>query len=321
MLKVPAAAAGAVWAVAVRPARDHVRAAALATAPTMTRRRVTREYFTWGYYGSTARGFKEVNAVSNEPTKGVETKEQVGLAYQAFMLLLCVYAILNVIAGALFPLTENARQILQYADAAVCAVFFIDFLVNLWRAPDKWRYMRTWGWIDLLSSVPAINFLRIGRIARLLRILRVLRALKVTRILAGAWASRRTDSVFYAAAIVTFTMIVLCSLAVLSFEDIPGGNIRTASNALWWAISTICTVGYGDYYPVTWEGRAIAIMLMALGFGLIGTLSGVAASWFLAPVERRDRAEISDLREAVEELRATIVRLNTPGSGDRGSHG
>ena len=108
--------------------------------------------------------------MSNEPTTGVETKEQIGLAYQAFMLLLCVYAILNVIAGALFPLTENAKQILQYADAAVCAVFFIDFLANLWRAPDKWRYMRTWGWIDLLSSVPAINFLRIGRIARLLRI-------------------------------------------------------------------------------------------------------------------------------------------------------
>lgn len=321
MLRVPAAAAGAVGAVAVRPARDHVRAAALATAPTRTRRRVTRECITWRYYGTKAGGFKGVNAVSNEPTTGLEPREPVGLAYQAFMLLLCVYAILNVIAGALFPLTESAKQILQYADAAVCAVFFIDFLGNLWRAQDKWRYLRTWGWIDLLSSVPAVNFLRIGRIARLLRILRVLRALKVTRILAGAWASRRTDSVFYAAAIVTFTMIVLCSLAVLSFEDVPGGNIHTASDALWWAISTICTVGYGDFYPVTWEGRAIAIMLMALGFGLIGTLSGVAASWFLAPVGRQDRAEISDLREAVEELRATIVHLNPPGPGDRGSHG
>jgi hypothetical protein len=61
-------------------------------------------------------------------------------------------------------------------------------------------------------------------------------------------------------------------------------------------------------------------MLMALGFGLIGTLSGVAASWFLAPVERRDRAEMNELREAVAVLRATIVRLNSPGSGDRGQH-
>jgi voltage-gated potassium channel len=321
MLKVPAAAAGAVWAVAVRPARDHARAAALATAPTMTRRRVTRECSTWGYYGTTAGGFKEVSTVSIEPAASVEPKEQIGLAYQAFMLLLCVYAILNFLAGALFPLSEGAKSVLQYADAAVCAVFFFDFLLNLWRAQDKWRYMRTWGWIDLLSSVPAINALRIGRVARVLRILRVLRALKVTRILAGAWASRRTDSVFYAAAIVTFTMIVLCSLAVLSFEDVPGGNIRTAPNAIWWAISTICTVGYGDFYPVTWEGRAIAVMLMALGFGLIGTLSGVAASWFLAPVEREDRAEITELREAVEELRATIARMNSPGSGDRGHHG
>ena len=261
-----------------------------------------------------------MHTLSIETAASAEPNERIGFAYQAFMLLLCVYAILNFLAGALFPLTDNAQQILQYADAAVCVVFFIDFLLNLWRAQDKWRYLRTWGWIDLLSSVPAINALRIGRIARVLRILRVLRALKVTRILARSWASRRADSVFYAAAIVTFTMIVLCSLAVLSFEDVPGGNIHTAPDAIWWAISSICTVGYGDFYPVTWEGRAIAVMLMALGFGLIGTLSGVAASWFLAPVERADRAEIGELRSAVAELRDMITRLRSVKSGDGGHH-
>ncbi|HSR34427.1 MAG TPA: ion transporter, partial [Anaerolineae bacterium] len=61
---------------------------------------------------------------------------------------------------------------LEYADNAICVVFFGDFLYSLSRAPDRWRYFRTWGWMDLLSSVPAIEGLRIGRLARIFRILR-----------------------------------------------------------------------------------------------------------------------------------------------------
>ena len=69
--------------------------------------------------------------MTNKPATSEAAHVPIGLAYQAFMLLLCVYAILNFLAGALFPLTESAENILQYADAAVCVVFFIDFLFNL----------------------------------------------------------------------------------------------------------------------------------------------------------------------------------------------
>jgi len=235
--------------------------------------------------------------------------DHTGVAYQAFILFLCLYAILNFLVSLLFPLTETMKTVLQYADTTVCAVFFIDFLLNLRRAPDKWRYLYTWGWIDLLSSVPAVGALRLGRLARVLRILRVLRALKATRLLVGYWTNKRAESLFFSAAIVTFSMIVLSSLAVLSFEDVPGGNIHTAPDAVWWAISTICTIGYGDYYPVTWEGRAVATMLMALGFGLIGTLSGMTVTWFLRPGQNGGQHDVSELHATVKELRETVARL------------
>ena len=256
-----------------------------------------------------------------EPTPTDERHDGIGLAYQAFMLFLCVYAILTLLAGVVYPLSENTQIVLQYADAAVCVMFFLDFLLNLRRAKHKWHYLRTWGWIDLLSSVPMINALRLGRVARILRILRVLRALKATRLLVGYWLERRADSVFLGAATITFSMVVLSSLAVLSFEDVPGGNIKTAQDAIWWAVSTICTVGYGDFYPVTWEGRAVATMLMALGFGLIGTLSGAAVSWFIAPGEKEERADIAELQATVVELRNLVARLGSikPVANDQGS--
>jgi voltage-gated potassium channel len=259
-----------------------------------------------------------VLTVTTEDTKAGHEQERIGFAYQAFMLFLCIYALLNFLASLLFPLTENTKTVLQYADTAVCVVFFIDFLLNLRRAPNKWQYLYTWGWIDLLSSVPVINGLRVGRLARVLRILRVLRALKATRILVGYWAERRAESVFFSAAIVTFTMIVLSSLAVLSFEDVPGGNIHNAPDAIWWAITTICTIGYGDFYPVTFEGRAVATMLMALGFGLIGTLSGLMVSWFLTPAQKSHPGTVTDLQATVAELRETVARLAAMGPRDRG---
>ena len=259
--------------------------------------------------------------MTTEATRMGNEHERIGFAYQMFMLFLCVYAVLNFLASLLFPLTDSMKTVLQYADTAVCVVFFVDFLLNLRRASNKWRYLYTWGWIDLLSSIPAVNGLRIGRLARVLRILRVLRALKATRILVGYWTERRADSVFFSAAIVTFTMIVLSSLAVLSFEDVPGSNIHTAPDAIWWAITTICTIGYGDFYPVTWEGRAVATMLMALGFGLIGTLSGFIVSWFVTPAQQGQHNNVAQLQATVAELREAVARLEAMGPRDRSTKG
>ena len=62
---------------------------------------------------------------------------------------------------------QATRNILEYADFLVCVVFFGDFLFTLIRSENRWRYLRTWGWIDLLSSIPAVDVLRWGRAARM----------------------------------------------------------------------------------------------------------------------------------------------------------
>lgn len=135
-----------------------------------------------------------------------------------------------------------------------------------------------------------------------MRILRVLRGVKSARTLAHFVASRRSESGFLASVLLALLLIVAGSIAVLEFELPAGGNIASAEDALWWAVTTMTTVGYGDRYPTTSEGRIVAMFLMAAGVGVFGTLSGLAASWFLSPAAEETDADLVELKQMVSRL-------------------
>ncbi len=84
----------------------------------------------------------------------------------------------------------------------------------------------------------------------------------------------------------------LGSVAMLDAEqNAPGANITSFGDALWWACSTVTTVGYGDRYPVTTEGRIIAVALMIVGISLLGAITASVATWMVSQVQRdRDNA-------------------------------
>ena len=245
------------------------------------------------------------------------SQSRTGIApgYQIFMLALCLYAIGALAARTAVPLNEATVTILDTADYAVCAVFFLDFLWNLKRAENAWRYFITWGWIDLLSSLPMVNVARWGRLARVLRIFRVLRVLRAGRRLAAAIMRGRAENTALAAGLVAMLLITFCSIAVLNFEDVPGANILTPEDALWWAATTITTVGYGDRYPVTTEGRVVAVVLMSAGVALFGTLSAYLAKWFITPeVDESSNRELAALRTEIAALRVVIENSHRPSS-------
>jgi voltage-gated potassium channel len=81
--------------------------------------------------------------------------------------------------------------------------------------------------------------------------------------------------------------VSLGALAVLDAErNAPDANITTAGDALWWASTTVTTVGYGDRFPLTTEGRFIAVGLMLVGISLVGSLTAVIAAWMIKNVEK-----------------------------------
>ena len=226
--------------------------------------------------------------------------------YQLFMLGLSLYALSALLVEVAFTVDPEVRVILDLADYAVCAVFLVDFVISLVTAENRWKYMATWGWLDLLSSIPVLDAARWGRIARVTRVLRVLRAIRAARLLTTVVLRDRAQNSALAVSLIALLLIVFSSIAVLQFESGADSNIRTGGDAIWWAFVTMATVGYGDHFPVTTGGRVVAIVLMSAGVGLFGTFSAFLAAWFLKPDERAEESELRALREEIAALRATI---------------
>jgi voltage-gated potassium channel len=86
-----------------------------------------------------------------------------------------------------------------------------------------------------------------------------------------------------------------------------GSNIHSYADSLWWAVVTVTTVGYGDHFPITAGGRAVAVILMLIGIGLIGTLTATVASFF---VQEHTDANKAQLQAAHEDLGARLTDLD-----------
>jgi voltage-gated potassium channel len=237
--------------------------------------------------------------------------------YDLFMLGLSIFALLVLAATAFITIDNKSRIVLKWADNFVCVLFFIDFIICFYRAPKRLHYLFTWGWIDFLSCIPSVDILRVGRVGRILLVFRLLRALKAARILSEFILNRRGESAFLAAVLLSVLLVTFSSSAILQMETHPESNIKEASDAVWWAFVTLTTVGYGDHYPVTTEGRIIGVMLMITGVGLFGTLSGFVASWFLSPTQKQEEGEMKLLRSEIAEMRELIMKAadSSPSQG------
>jgi voltage-gated potassium channel len=237
---------------------------------------------------------------------GDEPLKRVSPSYQIFMLVLSVFSLVVLLLELIFRGDAEVARVLDRADSFVCLFFFGDFVYSLVKAPRKLHYLATWGWIDLLSSIPVLEAARWGRLARIARLMRVLRALRASRMLWRILRYQRGQSVALAAALFAFFLIVGSSAAILRVEEVPTANIRTADDAVWWAFTTITTVGYGDRYPVTEAGRLIAALLMTTGVGLFSAFSGALAAWFLEAGGEDTDAQVATLIAEVAALRKAI---------------
>ena len=167
----------------------------------------------------------------------------------------------------------------------------------------------------MASSIPSgalpIRMLRLGRVARIVRVLRILRGVRATRTVTSFILTKRAQSTFLAAALLSILFVFLGSIAILQIEKVPGANISTPTDALWWAFETVTSVDYGDRYPVTGEGRLVAGLLVIVGAALFGTLAGSAAMWFLAPSQEQEKKEFAELRDEIAELKQLLKERKT----------
>lgn len=161
-------------------------------------------------------------------------------------------------------------------------------------------------WFFLHLHELAIVALPVLRPLRLLRLLTLVSLLQ--RSIGGALRGR---VVTYAVA-GTLMLVFVASLAMFDAERAaPTGTIKTFPDALCWAITTVTTVGYGDYSPTTATGRLIAVGLMVAGIALLGVVTATLASWLVQKVADQDDANQAATRQQVAELTSEIAALRT----------
>src|SRR6202008_3932553 len=229
---------------------------------------------------------------------------------------------LTVLAGLFFVLYTvqvlyvsapggTQRQI-EIAVWLIWALFAVDYLVRFSLARAKFRFVRR-NPFDLLTVA--------------LPILRPLRVVMVLTLLNRRLSHSLEQRVALYACGATMLVGMSASLAVLDAErDAPNATIATFPDAAWWTLTTITTVGYGDRYPVTPEGRLVAAALMVGGIALLGVVTGLVASWFVrvlrdtnAATERTEdtlRQEFAELRQEIhalaEQQRAGVAGATEP---------
>lgn len=179
-------------------------------------------------------------------------------------------------------LATSQVALIHAIDFVICLVFLSDFVLGLYVADNKKLFIRR-RWPDLVASIPVpTGLFRSLRVLRLLRLLRVMRVLARIRRM-GELADEILDDSAKYVYVASITAVVILSAAVGFFSAEFGINpqVHNFFDAVWWAVVTGATVGYGDIYPITWEGRVIGMLLMFFGIGLVGTVAGLAGSYFL----------------------------------------
>jgi len=224
--------------------------------------------------------------------------ERVDKATRAPMLVLSLVMVPLLLGPLLFDLSEDAEEAFLQADLLIWAGFALELIAKTYLAPRRFRYLRD-NWLDVVMvAVPVF---------RPLRALRVLRMVVVAFVLARRFRSVLATHALSYSVVTAAAVVILSAFAMSAAERGEGGTIDGFWDALWWAITTVTTVGYGDKYPVSVEGKAIAVFLMIFGIALFGLVTASLAAFLV-----RETGD-DEVKQQLKEIADRLERLEKRG--------
>ena len=198
-------------------------------------------------------------------------RKKIALLYEIVLVILAFISVL-------FIWSDQSNT--WYLDKFIWLIFFVDVLVRFIKAEKKWEYIKH-NPFDIIAALPLDSIFQTARIVRLFRLLRFFAiGKKYIKPLRDILHTNGLYKVLTTAAFV----LVLSTVLVTHFEP----SIQTYADGLWWSIVTATTVGYGDLSPSTQTGRLVAIMLMLVGIGIVGMLTGSITTYFVRDTKKQN---------------------------------
>ena len=215
----------------------------------------------------------------------------------AWELVMAALAVAYVVVGFA---SDQPGSGVAFLETGLTLLFVVEFVSRLGASYDRRGYLRG-HWIDVVALIPTIRQFRLLRLLRLLRLVRafagVYRALLHVEMILG---NRQIATL----ATVWLAILVLTSFGLYVAENGVNDAVQSPLDALWWGVVTMTTVGYGDVYPITGEGRVAAAVLMVLGIALFGIVTATATGLILRTSEGTASDPLTEL-ERLHALRAS----------------
>lgn len=240
-------------------------------------------------------------------------------ANEAIIGVLAIVSIILVAIESLVSVSEATLMGIYIADLIICIVFGVDFIQRLRVSESKSRFMKTNGF-EILAMIPAIALYALETIPAIAVVLRSLRLVRVIRIILLLARMRRVMSkssrFVQGSNLLTLLGIMLGIVFVAAFAVLlldsgtEGAHITNLSDAVWWSISTVTTVGYGDIVPHSIGGRIMGMVLMVVGIGVMTAfISQVSATLIESRMKRN--SEKGDFRTAViSEIKSRLDNID-----------
>lgn len=244
--------------------------------------------------------------------KKLESK--VKIIYEIIMILLAIAVVTILMIETFVDIGERTTEIFYLIDLYILIIFAIDYFTRLlFLANNKKEFVKN-NVLDLIAIIPFSSVFRVARLARLARLgrlARLSRMSRITRILrffkifrAMALFKKATNigkeilltNGLYLVALFTIFVVLFGALGMYQLEK--GVSVNSFGDSLWWSFVTTTTVGYGDISPVTTAGRLLASVLMVIGIGFVGMVTGTIATYFVNKAE-----EISKKDKEVEQIK------------------